>query len=393
MRPIAPVLIALPLLAAASAPVQPAGVPLDAELQQARVEQSAAEAEAAKLERVAAQAQGEAERLRAEQAAAAQNIEAAEARITAADTQLRLASAYVAAHRQRLAEQQQPVASLLAGLAEMAQRPPLLAIANQGSTDDLVRVRILLDSTIPVIRRRTAILSAQLSEGQRLEQAAASARAELVQSRQDLVGRRQQFAALEQRALQMAAASGGQALGAGDVALAAGEDVERLRGSESGNRSAFALAAALAGADPAPARPLAAEGPSLRPPFPYDLPAAAPVTEGLAAVNASGVRSRGLTLATARGASVTAPASGVVRFSGPFRAYDGIVIIDHGGGWMSLIVNVSTELRAGDRVQLGQSVGRALGPLQVELSQNGRRTSPALIAGSSQSLSNGAKGG
>ena len=234
MRRLAPVLIALPLLAAASAPVQPAGVPLDTELQQARAEQSAAEAEAAKLERVAAQAQGEAERLRAEQAAAAQNIEAAEARITAADTQLRLASAYVAAHRQRLAEEQQPVASLLAGLAVMAQRPPLLAIANQGSTDDLVKVRILLDSTIPVIRRRTASLSAQLSEGQRLEEAAATARAELVQSRELLVGRRQQFAALEQRALQMAAASGGQALGAGDVAIAAGEDVERLRGSEVG---------------------------------------------------------------------------------------------------------------------------------------------------------------
>jgi septal ring factor EnvC (AmiA/AmiB activator) len=83
----------------------------------------------------------------------------------------------------------------------------------------------------------------------------------------------------------------------------------------------------------------------------------------------------------------------VVRFAGPFRDYDGILIIDHGGGWMSLIVNVSTELKPGDRVQLGQPIGRALGPLQVELSQNGRRISPALIAGSSQSLSNGMKGG
>src|SRR5207248_6267294 len=101
------------------------------------------------------------------------------------------------------------------------------------------------------------------------------------------------------------------------------------------------------------------EGPPPRPPFPYELPAASPVTEGLAAVNASGVRSRGLTLATARGTSVTAPAAGVVRFSGPFRDYDGIIIIDHGGGWTSLIVNVSTELKPGDRVELGQPVGRA----------------------------------
>jgi septal ring factor EnvC (AmiA/AmiB activator) len=393
MRRIAPVLIALPLLAAASVPVQPAGVPLNSELQQARAQQSAAEAEAAKLERVAAKAQGEAERLRAQQAVAAQNIEAAEARITSADAQLRLASAYVAAHRQRLAEEQQPVASLLAGLAVMAQRPPLLAIASQGSTDDLVKVRILLNSTIPVIRRRTTMLSAQLNEGQRLQQAAASARAELVQSRQDLVGRRQQFASLEQRAVQMAAASGGQALSAGDVALAAGESVEQLQSAQANSRSIRAVAAQLASSEPAPPRPLGPEGSSPRAPFAYDLPAAAPVTEGLAAVNGSGVRSRGLTLETSRGAAVTAPATGLVRFSGPFRDYDGILIIDHGGGWMSLIVNVSTELKPGDRVQLGQLVGRALGPLELELSQNGRRISPALIAGSSQSLSKGAKGG
>src|SRR5947209_1255459 len=163
MSRIAPVLIALPLLAAGSAPVQPAGIPLDAQLQQARAEQSAAEAQAAKLERVAAQAQGQVERLRAQQAAAAQNIEAAEARITAADTQLRLASAYVAAHRQRLAQEQQPAASLLAGLAIMAQRPPLLTIADKSNADELVQVRILLDATLPVIRSRTARLSAQLS--------------------------------------------------------------------------------------------------------------------------------------------------------------------------------------------------------------------------------------
>jgi septal ring factor EnvC (AmiA/AmiB activator) len=82
-----------------------------------------------------------------------------------------------------------------------------------------------------------------------------------------------------------------------------------------------------------------------------------------------------------------------VRFAGPFRDYDGILIIDHGGGWMSLIVNVSSTLKPGEKVQMGAPIGRALGPVEVELSQNGRRFSPALIAGSSQSLSNASKGG
>jgi septal ring factor EnvC (AmiA/AmiB activator) len=110
-------------------------------------------------------------------------------------------------------------------------------------------------------------------------------------------------------------------------------------------------------------------------------------------VNASGVRSRGLTLATGRGTPVIAPAGGVVRFSGPFRDYDGVVIIDHGGGWLTLLLNVASQAKTGTRIRAGQPIGRALGPVGVELSQNGRRVSPAIIAGSSGSLSNNAKGG
>jgi septal ring factor EnvC (AmiA/AmiB activator) len=385
-------LLLCPLLTA-SALAQSGGEPLDAALKQALAEQAAAQAETARLEKAASQARSEADRLHAEQAAAAQAIEAAEARINAANARLQLASAYIAAHRQQLATEQQPVASLLAGLATMGRRPPLLVLADRGGADELVEVRLLLDSTLPVIRSRTSRLSAQLAEGQRLQQAALSARAELARSRDNLVGRRQQFAALEQRALQQAFASGGQALGSSDVAMAAGENVEKLRGEQASNQSMRVVAGQLAAEDTAPASPFVPEGPAPQPAFAYQLPATAPVTEGLAAVNESGVRSRGLTMATGRGASVTAPGGGVVKFAGPFRDYDGVVIIDHGGGWISTIVNVASSLHPGDRVLLGQEIGRALGALQVELSQNGRRISPALIAGSSQNLSKGTKGG
>ena len=386
------ILIFFPLLAG-SAFAEGGGEPLSAALKQALAEQAAAQAETDKLEKVASRARTEADRLHAEQAAAAQAIEAAEARISAADARLMLTSAYVAAHRRRLAAEQRPVASLLAGLATMARRPPLLVLADRGSTDELVEVRLLLDATLPVIRNRTSRLSAQLAQGQRLQQAAVAAKAELARSRDDIVTKRQQYAALEQRAIRQALASGGKALGSSDVALAAGENVEKLRGEEAGSQSIRRVAGQLTAEEPAPPSPFGPEGGAMRTPFAYQLPAAAPVTEGLDAVNDSGVSSRGLTLATFKGMPVAAPADGVVRFSGPFRDYDGVLIIDHGGGWLSLIVNVASSLHAGERVQLGQDIGRALGPLQVELSQNGRRISPALIAGSSQSLSNKAKGG
>ena len=378
--------------AASAAPPQTS--PMDDELRQARIEQAAAEAEAAKLDKAASQARDEASRLRAEQDAAAQVIEAAEARITASDVQLRLASAFVAAHREQLAREQRPIASLLAGLATMAERPPLLALADRGGTDELVKVRILLDATLPVIRRKTARLSSELAAGQQLEQRALSAKTELVQGRKDLAARRQQFAALESRAIARSLASGGRALGAGDVAIAAGEDVERLRASQASSRDALRLAGQLAALEPAPPRPAGPEGGAVRlVPFAYVLPANARVIGGLGAVNDSGVQSRGLTLETPRGAPLAAPAAGTVRFSGPYGDYDGILIIDHGSGWMSLIVNVASTLRPGSRVQLGDPVGRALGPIGVELSQNGRRISPALIAGSSATLSKAPKGG
>jgi len=153
------------------------------------------------------------------------------------------------------------------------------------------------------------------------------------------------------------------------------------------------LAAEVAAIDAAPPRPAGPEaGPGVDAPFAYRLPAEARVTEGLGSVNESGVQSRGLTLATPRGTPLSAPASGTVRFSGPFRDYDGILVLDHGDGWMTLMVNLSSPLPAGTRVRLGDPVGRALGPVQLELSQNGRRVSPALIAGSSASLSKAGKG-
>jgi septal ring factor EnvC (AmiA/AmiB activator) len=393
MRPLAIALLLTPLLLAGSVRAQRGPAPLQQALQQARSEQAAADAETARLEKAAANARNEAERLKAEESAAAQAIEAAEARITAAEAEYRLAADTVASERARLAEEQRPASALLAGLAVMARRPPLLALADGGGTADLVKISVLLDSTLPVIRNRTRALSAELGQTQRVEASALAARAELLRSRQNLASRRVQFAALEQRAVDRSLAAGGQALKSGDVAIAAGEEIERLRGEQADSRSERALAALLAAEGPLPPRPFAPSGPEPRPPFPYVLPVAAPVVEGLGAVNDSGVRSRGVSFATPRGTPVAAPADGVVRFAGPFRDYDGILILDHGDGWMSLIVNVSSQLKAGDRVRLGQPLGPALGPVELELSHNGRGFSPALIAGSSQTLSNAVKGG
>ena len=69
------------------------------------------------------------------------------------------------------------------------------------------------------------------------------------------------------------------------------------------------------------------------------------------------MRSRGITLATRRGTAVAAPASGKVLFAGPFRDYGGVIIIDHGGGWKSVLVNAGSRLERGAAVGIGERIG------------------------------------
>ena len=390
MRLAAALLIVAPLLlAAGSAPVQPAVETVDAALVRAKAEAEQAAKRLNVLESQAKKAGDEAERLRAEQLAAAAAIEAAEARISASSAELRLARTRVTLAEQRLAKRRAPLAALLAGLATMGRQPPLLALADQGSVDEMVRVRALLDSTMPVIERRSAALTAELAERRKLSSAADSARAGLARDREQLAARQQQFAKLEAKASARAARLSGEAFGAGDRVLASGEALEVASSDAAQRRAGRATASALATLDFAPPRPM--RGDSALPPvdFAYTLPVSAPLLDGLGSVDRAGIVSRGLSFATGRGAEVVVPADGTIAFAAPFREKDGVVIINHGRGWTSLLLGVASDRPRGTRVKRGEPLGRALGPVGVELRRGGVPVSPALIAASSVPLSNG----
>jgi septal ring factor EnvC (AmiA/AmiB activator) len=377
------------LLAAASTPVAPVAETADAALTRARAEAQQAARRLASLEAEASKAGNEAARLRAEQAAAAAAIEEAEARIGESDARLRLARARAALAEQRLARKRAPVAALLAGLVTMGRQPPILALADEGSVDEIVRVKALLDATMPVIQRRSAALQAELADRQRLASEADAVRADLTKGRAELAKRQQRFAELEAKASERAQQLAGKAFGAGDRVLAS-DEVLALTASEAAERQgARQVAARLADLGFAPARPM--RGDSALPPvdFAYSLPADAPLLDGLGSVSRAGIASRGLKFATPRGAPVIAPADGKIQFAAPYRGQDGIVIIEHSGGWTSLLLGVASAKQRGSRVRRGEFLGRALGPLGVELRRDGAAVSPALIAASSVPLSNG----
>jgi septal ring factor EnvC (AmiA/AmiB activator) len=290
---------------------------------------------------------------------------------------------------QRLANRRAPLAALLAGLATMGRQPPLLTLADHGSVDEMVRVKALLDTTMPVIERRTAALKDELAQRRRLASAADTARAELARSRDELGRRQQKFAELEDRAARRAARLSGEAFGAGDRVLASGEALEAAGSDAAARQSARAAAAALVRLGFAPARPMRGDSALPASDFAYTLPVAARLVDGLGSVNRAGIVSRGLMFDTPRGASVITPADGKIVFAAPYRDEDGLIIIDHGHGWTSLLLGVASDRPRGTRVRRGEFLGRALGPVGVELRHDGIVISPAFIAASSVPLSNG----
>jgi len=375
---------------AASAPVATEGVPIEIELREARAQARSALAEQRRLEKAAAEASDEVTRLRARQLAAAQALAVTESRISAADAQARLASAQLKLQRRELAIEQAPLSSLLAGLYLSAQRPPLLLLAGSGSAEEIVKLKILSTTIAPAIRARTGALAAALERTKRLERAAIASREDIARHRDELASRRSALAALERQASELAARRGVDALGAGDVALAQAERFSTVRERAGTTRDSARLASELARLGPAPITPA---GSSSAPPVRYRLPSDARVIDGLGAVSPNGIRSRGVTLATKRGARLVVPADGTILFAGPFRDYDGVIIIDHGSGWKSVLVNAGSRRSKGDRVRIGDPLGIALGAVEVQLNREGEPVSPALIAGSSAILSNSSKGG
>ena len=111
-------------------------------------------------------------------------------------------------------------------------------------------------------------------------------------------------------------------------------------------------------------------------PPPYRLPVVGQLVTGLGEVNDSGVRARGLTLAVQPSEQAIAPTAGRVAFAGPYRDYGQILIIDHGGGWTTLITGLHRlSVRVGDDVRQGDPVGvtdNRRSDIIVELRRNGR---------------------
>lgn len=331
-----------------------------ARLHSANAASRAAERRARALEEAAANERDRAVQARAQEAAAAERVKAAEAELVAAEARIAIVDRLLAIQRVQVAERQGPIVRLIAALQSMARRPAVLGLVQPGSTEDMVHIRAVLGTAMPVVERRTAEVRAELTRVQRLRANAAGAVAGLRDGRARLEAERIGLVQLEATHRARSQQLGRNALVESDRALALGERardlVDQMQSEDEASQVQRALLA-LPGPLPRPedGAPPLAKGAAA-----YRLPVSGRLVTGLGELSATGVRARGLTLATAINARVVAPAAGRVVYAGPFRGYRGVIILDHGEGWTSLIAGLGgLAVRVGDQVSQGRVIGRA----------------------------------
>jgi murein hydrolase activator len=363
------------LLAASAFAVSLAAQTSDVQaLRNAKQRASDAERRSEIMRQEAASAEGAADRLLAQRAALAAEIDSANAQIAAARARIAIIAAEQKRQAAELGEASEPLLRLNAMLQRMTQQPTALMLTQPGSRRDYVHLRATMAAIEPAIERRTAALRRQIAAQRELRAQELVAIGSLETARKQLADRRVALSALENESRDKAVMLGADAALEYERAIGQGERARDLVERIDADRDATQNAAALAELDvPTP------RGQGERPAGKnraYILPARGRIVSGFGELNPTGYRERGIRLAVAPSARVIAPAAGKITYAGRYRSFGNIIIIDHGGGWTTLVTNIE-ELGAasGANVAQGALIGRAgadAPEIMIELRRYGR---------------------
>jgi len=317
----------------------------------------------------------------------AARLRGVEEKIEATQTRLQPLDEREAGIRKSLDGRRAVIGEVLAALQRIGRRPPPALIASPEDALQSVRTAMVLGAVLPEMRHEVDALARDLAslldvrkqiavERERLNTEMASLDAErsrmaaLVEGRQKLQAEREQALEAERG---RAAALGRQVDNLKDLIakLEQGLDPATQAAREAArNDSRPALSAFR---DPGRLTPAVAFS-SLRGRVP--IPVNGVKLRGFGASDRNGSIERGLSIATRPGAQVTAPADGWVVYSGPFRSYGQLLILNAGGGYHILLAGM-------DRisVDLGQFV---LTGEPVAVMGNSSHIAGVLATGSSQ---------
>ena len=345
-------------------------------LREAKARAAAAEERSDALRQEASNAGAAVDRLVAQRAALSAEIDAAAAQIDAANARIAIIGNRQRQQQAQLGAQSEPLLRLNAALQQMTNRPTALMMAQPGQRSDYVHLRAVMATVEPEIARRTSFVRQQIAIQKDLRAQELVALKSLSEARNSLGTRRSALAKLEGDGRGRADSLTADAAVEFEQAIAQGERARDLVADIDSSRAGGETAADLALLDGPVLR--AGDG-ALNAPTSssaYIIPKNGQLVFGFNELNSTGYRERGLRMRLAAGAGVGAPAAGRISFAGPYRSYGQIVIVEHGGGWTTLITNLETlSVGKGAAVTQGMILGRAgieNTEITFELRRNGR---------------------
>jgi len=317
--------------------------------------------------------------------AAAKRVQDQEISVATLESELSRLERIAREKETQLRDRQRQFSGVMMALSRIARFPTEALIAQPIPPEDTVRSAILLRAAVPAIERRASTLKGELDE-------LASARLKVDDQRQILQGAaellreeelrietiRKQKAALRAEAISKGRAAQSQARALGKQAKSLRDLVGKLNqarlkaekkaAAEARKRARSALhvkpktGAGTGGgsATVESAANLAALGgigsiSKARGKLPF--PVVGRLTGLYGQQLEGGLTSKGLSIETRAQARIIAPFDGKVVFSGPFRGYGQLLIIDHGEGYHSLLAGLGRiDAAIGQSVLAGEPV-------------------------------------
>ncbi len=357
--------------------------------------------------------------LRSEAIAAARKAQRHEADLIELEAQLRELNDRESEIRGELSRRRFEMSGTLAALERISRNPPQTLLAFPDAPTQMVRSAMLLRVALPRIRDEADRLAAMLEELDGIRETTqlrlASVETETVeleaeQERLSDIMRRKstllkqtesERREVNRRVAELArkASSIRELLAQIEAERRQREEAERKRREDLAAQQAAALqqrpgdpAPGAGGelAKPAGIRPFPSRGPITD-------PTSARVTRYYGQRNRLGQIERGVTYATRPGAQIVAPHDGLVAFAGPFESYGQILIIEHDGGYHTLLAGLERlDTSIGQWVLAGEPVGAMGGTsldgagLYLELRRNGQPINPQRwIANTKQNRTSG----
>ena len=338
-------------------------------------------------------------------------VQDAERQMDAANARLTTLVGSENALRRSLDSRRALIADVLAVLQRMGRSPPPAILVRPRDMTEAIRAAMLLGAVLPDLKSETTALAQDLDELATLRKTIVSEKEGLAQRAGSLARDRERLTTLV-AARQNSLADAEQALGserdrAAELARQAANLKELIARMEAEIAPAKAAAAASRAADEAAAADVQARASAakkdparLRPALAFAeakgqvaLPAAGAIVKAFGAPDGYGGAERGVSLATPPLATVASPVDGWIAFSGPYRTYGQLLIINAGGGYYMVLagmdritVSVGQFVLAGEpvasmgdgsaRTAAAAAIGAAQPILYIELRKDGAAIDP-----------------